>query len=71
MCGSLKSLLYDVNVKIDWPTRIGFARDVASGMTYLHDKGAVHRDLKADNCFLDANRRVKVSETVRVAEFQS
>eukprot|EP00036_Acanthoecidae_sp_10tr_P019896 CAMPEP_0206306090 /NCGR_PEP_ID=MMETSP0106_2-20121207/10618_1 /ASSEMBLY_ACC=CAM_ASM_000206 /TAXON_ID=81532 /ORGANISM="Acanthoeca-like sp., Strain 10tr" /LENGTH=1445 /DNA_ID=CAMNT_0053736995 /DNA_START=267 /DNA_END=4604 /DNA_ORIENTATION=- len=62
MKGSLKTLLRDRAVRLDWSARLTFALDAARGMKYLHDKGAVHRDLKADNCFVDDAMRVKVAD---------
>lgn len=45
---------------LHWALRIQFAADVASGMEYLHSIDVIHRDLKADNCFVDSTLRVKV-----------
>jgi serine/threonine protein kinase len=63
MSGSLRSTLLDASVELPWFTRLTFASDVAHGMSYLHERGMVHRDLKADNCFLDGkSMRVKVAD---------
>lgn len=53
--GSLKSLLLDLSQELSWGIRVRFASDIAQGMRYLHEKGTVHRDLKADNCEFDFN----------------
>jgi serine/threonine protein kinase len=60
--GSLRKLLCDETQALDWLTRVSFAKDIARGMKYLHEKGTIHRDLKADNCFVDSNLRVKVAD---------
>jgi len=60
--GSLKALLHNHTHPIDWATRVLFAIDIASGVAYLHSQGAIHRDLKADNCFVDDELRVKVAD---------
>lgn len=67
--GSLRELLVDISIPLEWPTRFKFASDVARGMVYLHSLGAVHRDLKAENCFLDEFMRVKIADfgTGRIA----
>lgn len=44
--GSLRRLLRDTTLALDWPMRLQFAVDVAAGMRYLHKLGMVHRDLK-------------------------
>lgn len=33
---------------VDWAAALLRARDAAAGVAYLHDKGVVHADLKAD-----------------------
>eukprot|EP00040_Diaphanoeca_grandis_P034701 m.216423 g.216423 ORF g.216423 m.216423 type:complete len:1123 (+) comp33207_c7_seq3:167-3535(+) len=60
--GSLRKLLLDVDHDLGWTQRLLFATDIARGMHYLHSKETLHRDLKADNCFLDAKLRVKVAD---------
>lgn len=59
---SLKSLLLDQSQPLTWQCRLLFALDVAHGVSYLHEKGLVHRDLKADNCFVGNDFRVKVAD---------
>ena len=39
---------------------VGFARDLCRGLTCLHEKGAVHRDLKLENLGLDYRQRAKI-----------
>ncbi|XP_046552230.1 guanylate cyclase D-like [Haliotis rubra] len=38
------------------------ARDVASGLQYLHDLKYVHRDLACRNCLVHVNKTVKISD---------
>jgi serine/threonine protein kinase len=47
--GSLDKILYDTEQPFSWPTRWDVAHDVASGVSFLHDKGIIHRDLKSQN----------------------
>lgn len=65
--GTLASLLHSPTTKAEltWTERIHFARDIAMGMTYLHEVKIIHRDLNSHNCLVrDGNDR-----TVIVADF--
>lgn len=61
--GSLKELLHDSGLPLSWPERISFAKDIACGMSYLHSKNIIHRDLNSLNCL------VKEDKTIIVADF--
>ncbi|CAG0892372.1 unnamed protein product [Darwinula stevensoni] len=37
---------------LPWGRRARFARDVASGMAYLHSMNVIHRDLNSHNCLI-------------------
>jgi len=59
--GSLASLLKSTQ-EISWKTRYQIALDVAEGMSYLHDCGIVHSDLKSENILLDQDGHAKVTD---------
>eukprot|EP00118_Oscarella_pearsei_P009529 m.55159 g.55159 ORF g.55159 m.55159 type:complete len:576 (+) comp34452_c0_seq13:1553-3280(+) len=50
--GSLDELLLNTDENLSWTFRFQLARDIASGMNYLHSKGVIHRDLTAKNCLV-------------------
>jgi len=60
--GDLRSKLKETNVVIDWPTRLGIARDIALAMNYLHSKGIMHRDLKSHNLLVGESWKIKVCD---------
>ena len=43
--GDLEQLLADERVELPWMMRVKIALDIASGMSYLHSRGVMHRDL--------------------------
>lgn len=66
--GTLSSLLHGSSsqVQLSWQERIHFARDISMGMSYLHSKSIIHRDLNTGNCLV---RDVGKDRTVIVADF--
>ena len=63
--GSLRNVLYDLSIDIDYNRKLSFAMDSARGMHFLHtlEPPRIHRDLKSDNLL------VSKDWTVRVADF--
>ena len=47
--GDLRSKLKDESIPMDWRLRMSILSDIAIAMNYLHAKGIIHRDLKANN----------------------
>jgi serine/threonine-protein kinase CTR1 len=61
--GSLRGVLKSSSsVTLSVEMRQNMALDCARGMRHLHSLGSIHRDLKSDNCLVDANLRVKVAD---------
>jgi len=64
--GSMTSVLIDrtSHPHLDWSIRLGFARDIAAGMRFLHNRQPpmLHRDLKSENVLLDDRWVAKVSD---------
>jgi serine/threonine protein kinase/tetratricopeptide (TPR) repeat protein len=46
--------------RIDLPSAVRFAREIAEGLAEAHAQGIVHRDLKAANVMVGAGGRVKI-----------
>lgn len=41
--GTLTELLHDTTQPLPWEQRVSFAKDIASGMAYLHSMNIIHR----------------------------
>ncbi|KAH7669721.1 Non-specific serine/threonine protein kinase protein [Dioscorea alata] len=61
--GTLSYNLFEGNKPmIRWKKRICILLDISKAVSYLHGKGLVYRDLKADNIALDSELRAKLFE---------
>ncbi|KAK6129318.1 hypothetical protein DH2020_036926 [Rehmannia glutinosa] len=61
--GTLKSfLIKNWKRKLAFKVVIQLALDLARGLSYLHYKKIVHRDVKTENMLLDKNRTVKIAD---------
>ncbi|XP_072978582.1 serine/threonine-protein kinase 54-like [Typha angustifolia] len=61
--GTLKQYLFkNRRNKLAYKTVIQLALDLARGLSYLHSKKIVHRDVKAENMLLDSHRTLKIAD---------
>ncbi|XP_051129519.1 serine/threonine-protein kinase STY13-like [Andrographis paniculata] len=61
--GTLKNLLYkNRKKKLAYKVVIQLALDLSRGLSYLHSKKIVHRDVKAENMLLDSHRTLKIAD---------
>ncbi|XP_065834398.1 uncharacterized protein [Oscarella lobularis] len=62
--GSLRGILDDAKVELDYERKLRCALDAAKGMQYLHslDPPRLHRDLKCANLLVDTRWCVKVAD---------
>lgn len=58
--GTLKKLLNNSELELDWVFRVSFAIDVAEGMSFLHSKKIVHGRLKPAACIVNEKWTVKI-----------
>lgn len=60
--GSLKELIHDSGLPLPWEQRISFAKDISCGMSYLHSRNIIHRDLNSLNCLVRSDKTVIVAD---------
>lgn len=61
--GNLKQfLIRNRKKKLPFKVVIRLALDLARGLSYLHSKKIVHRDVKTENMLLDTQRTVKIAD---------
>ncbi|RWS10369.1 LIM domain kinase 1-like protein, partial [Dinothrombium tinctorium] len=60
--GTLKELIQNMQRCLPWEQRINFAKDISSGMSYLHSMNIIHRDLNSQNCLVRDNGTVVVAD---------
>ncbi|KAF9969625.1 hypothetical protein BGZ73_007943 [Actinomortierella ambigua] len=59
--GSLSDAIEDKQL-VNWDVKRRIAREIASGLAYIHQEGVVHRDLKSANILLTEHQQVKLCD---------
>ncbi|XP_058154414.1 guanylate cyclase 2G-like isoform X1 [Dasypus novemcinctus] len=60
--GSLKDILRNSDIEMDWIFKLSFAYDIVNGMLYLHRSPlGSHGNLKPSTCLVDGRMQVKLS----------
>ncbi|KAM6910807.1 LIM domain kinase 1-like [Lycodopsis pacificus] len=60
--GTLRETIVKMGDDFPWSTRVGYAKDIAAGMAYLHSMNVIHRDLNSHNCLVRENQTVVVAD---------
>lgn len=61
--GSLKDVLENDAIQLDWNFRMSLIHDIVKGMTYLHNSDVqVHGKLRSCNCLIDGRFVLKISD---------
>ncbi|KAF5782438.1 putative dual-specificity kinase TKL-Pl-4 family [Helianthus annuus] len=61
--GTLKKyLIRNSRKKLSFKVVVQLALDLSRGLSYLHSKKIVHRDVKTENMLLDSNRTLKIAD---------
>lgn len=48
--------------RLDLPTIVDYAKQIARGLLYAHRKGVIHRDIKPSNILIDEEERLVISD---------
>uniref|UniRef100_A0A5F8GY90 Guanylate cyclase n=1 Tax=Monodelphis domestica TaxID=13616 RepID=A0A5F8GY90_MONDO len=60
--GSLKDILRNSDIELDWVFKLSFAYDIVNGMLFLHKSPLnSHGNLKPSKCLVDSRMQVKLS----------
>ena len=62
--GSLRDVLCNREIPLNWGFRFSFISDIARGLAYLHNKRIYHTRLKSTNCLIDNRWTVKITGDV-------
>ncbi|KAL5061140.1 hypothetical protein RYX36_032744, partial [Vicia faba] len=69
--GTLKQyLIKNRRKKLAYKIVVQLALDLSRGLSYLHSKKIVHRDVKSENMLLDGNQNLKIVD-FRVARLEA
>ncbi|XP_069575746.1 LIM domain kinase 1-like [Brachyistius frenatus] len=60
--GTLRETIVKIDEDFPWNIRVGYAKDIAAGMAYLHSMNVIHRDLNSHNCLVRENQSVVVAD---------
>ncbi|KAM8899266.1 LIM domain kinase 1-like isoform 2-T4 [Spinachia spinachia] len=60
--GTVRETIVKMDEDFPWSTRVGYAKDIAAGMAYLHSMNVIHRDLNSHNCLVRENQSVVVAD---------
>ena len=60
--GNLRDVLDRKGENLPWNLRLKLAKDAAKGMSYLHSRKLIHRDLKPQNLLVNSEWSCKVSD---------
>ncbi|KAM9333085.1 LIM domain kinase 1-like isoform 2-T5 [Pholidichthys leucotaenia] len=60
--GTLRETIIKMDEDFPWNIRVGYARDIAAGMAYLHSMNVIHRDLNSFNCLVRENQSVVIAD---------
>ena len=58
--GTLKEVLENTELELDWVFRLSFALDAAGGMAYLHSKKITHGRLSTTTCIITEKWTLKI-----------